>query len=114
MLDSAQTFLDVGRREFARGGYLRSIRVLTQAINKGSDPEAFKLRGQAYSCLGELDKAINDFGSYIGARNSDPEGYILRGGAYSKSLQHEKALSDFARAIELDPSSVDASYWDVA
>ena len=48
VLHSAQAFLDEGRREFTRGGYLRSIRVLTQAINKGADPEASKLRGQAY------------------------------------------------------------------
>ena len=107
-MDSAQTFLDEGRREFARGGYIRSIRVLTQAINKGADPEAFKLRGQAYNFLGSFDKAINDFSSYISASGSDPEGYILRGDAYSTNLKHEKALPDFTKAIELDPSSVDA------
>jgi len=106
--DSAQIFLDEGRREFARGGYTRSIRVLTQAINKGADPEALKLRGQAYNFTGALDKAINDFSSYISAGSSDPEGYILRGNAYSMSLKHEKALPDFARAIELEPSRPEA------
>jgi len=108
VLDSAQAFLDEGRRELARGGYTRSIRVLTQAISRGADPEAFKLRGQAYNFTGALDKAINDFSSYISAKNSDPEGYILRGDAYSTNLKHEKALPDFTRAIELEPSNVEA------
>ena len=108
LLDSAQIFLDEGKRELASGGYTRSIRVLTQAIGKGADPEAFKLRGQAYNFIGALDKAIDDFSSYISASSSDPEGYILRGDAYSMNLKHEKALPDFTRAIELEPSRVDA------
>ena len=108
LLDSAQIFLDEGRRELARGAYTRSIRVLTQAISRGAEPEAFKLRGQAYNSIGALDKAIDDFSSYIGAGNADPEGYILRGKAYCMSLKHERALPDFTRAIELEPSHVEA------
>lgn len=108
LLDSARIFLDEGKRELARGGYTRSIRVLTQAINRGADPEAFKLRGQAYNFIGAYDKAIDDFSSYISAGGSDPEGYILRGDAYSMNLKHEKALPDFTRAIELEPSRLDA------
>jgi tetratricopeptide (TPR) repeat protein len=107
-LNTAQTFLDEGRREFARGTYVRSIRVLSQAIAKGADPEAFKLRGQAYDFVGHADKAVNDFNSYISARGSDPEGYILRGDAFNSDLKHDKALADFTRAIELDPSPEEA------
>ncbi len=107
-LNTAQTFLDEGRREFARGTYVRSIRVLSQAIAKGADPEAFKLRGQAYDFIGHPDKAVNDFSSYISARGSDPDGYILRGEALNADLKHEKALADFSRAIELDPSPGEA------
>jgi lipoprotein NlpI len=108
LLDSAQIFLDEGRRELAHGSYTRSIRVLTQAINRGADPEAFKLRGKAYSSIGALDKAIDDFSSYIGAGSADPEGYLLRGDAYSMSVKHERALPDFTRAVELEPSRVEA------
>jgi tetratricopeptide (TPR) repeat protein len=107
-LNTAQTFLEEGRREFAHGTYVRSIRVLSQAIAKGADPEAFKLRGQAYDLVGHADKAVNDFNSYISARGSDPEGYILRGDAFNAGLKHEKALADFTRAIELDPSPEEA------
>ncbi len=108
MLKSGQAFLEEGRRELARGAYLRSTRVLTEAISKGADPEAFKLRGQAQNAVGAFDKAVNDFSSYIAARSTDPEGYLLRGDAYKSNLKHEKALPDYLRAIELDPSSVQA------
>ena len=105
---SGQAFLEEGRRELARGAYLRSIRVLTEAISKGSDPEALKLRGQAQNAVAAFDKAISDFSSYIAARSSDSEGYVLRGDAYKSNLKHEKALPDYLRAIELDPTSVQA------
>ncbi|MGO9117046.1 MAG: tetratricopeptide repeat protein [Desulfomonilaceae bacterium] len=105
---SGQAFLEEGRRELARGAYLRSIRVLTEAISKGADPEALKLRGQAQNAVGAFDKAINDFSSYIAAKSSDPEGYVLRGDAYMSNLKHDKALPDYLRAIELDPPSVQA------
>jgi tetratricopeptide (TPR) repeat protein len=108
ILKSGQAFLEEGRRELARGAYLRSIRVLTEAINKGADPEALKLRGQAQNAVAAFDKAIADFSSYIAARSTDPEGYVLRGDAYKSNLKHEKALPDYLRAIELDPSSVQA------
>lgn len=108
VLNAAQAFLDEGRRELDRGVYVRAIRVLSQAINKGADPEAFKLRGQAYDSLEESQKAISDFSSYINARGSDPEGHILRGDAYNAAHGYENALSDFTRAIELDPSSGEA------
>ena len=107
-MDSAQAFLDEGKRELARGAYMRSIRVLTQAINKGADPEALKLRGQAHYHMGALDKAIDDFSSYISASSLDPEGYILRGDAYSINLKQAKAMPDFTKAIELEPSRVEA------
>jgi len=104
VLNAAQRFLEEGKRELESGVYVRAIRVLSQAITKGADPEAFKLRGQAYEALGESSKALSDFSAYIGARASDPEGYLLRGDAYLDHRDYEKALPDFARAVELDPS----------
>jgi len=101
VLNAAQTFLEEGKRELARGGYVRSIRVLSQAINKGADPEAFKLRGRAYDSIGEDEKAVADFSSYIGGRGSDPEGYILRGDAHNAHHGHEKALADFTKPSNL-------------
>jgi len=56
ILKSGQAFLEEGRRELARGAYLRSIRVLTEAINKAADPEALKLRGQAQNAVGPLTR----------------------------------------------------------
>jgi tetratricopeptide (TPR) repeat protein len=108
VLNTGQAFLEEGKRELERGGYVRAIRVLSNAIAKGADPEALKLRGQAYEFLGESAKALSDYSSYIGARNADPDGYLLRGDAYNADNNYEKALADFTRAIELDPSSEDA------
>jgi len=106
--NAAQRFLEEGKRELESGVYVRAIRVLSQGIIKGADPEAFKLRGQAYDALGESSKALSDFSSYIGARASDPEGYLLRGDAYLVNRDYEKAQADFARAVDLDPSSAEA------
>lgn len=107
LLNRGQMFLEEGRQELDRGGFARAIRVLSQAISKGADPEAFKLRGQAYESIGEPEKALSDFSSYVAARSSEPEAYVLRGDAYNYHHDSEKALADFTTAIDLGSSSAD-------
>lgn len=107
LLNRGQMFLEEGRQELDRGSFVRAIRVLSQAISKGADPEAFKLRGQAYESIGEPEKALSDFSSYVAARGSEPEAYVLRGDAYNCHHDSEMALADFTRAIDLGSSSAD-------
>jgi tetratricopeptide (TPR) repeat protein len=108
VVGSAQTFLEEGRRELERGAYLRAIRVLSAAINKGADPEALKLRGQAYDHIGAWEKSLEDFNRYVASNPSDPMGFVLRGDAYNANLHHERALQDYETALKLDPNSVQA------
>ncbi|MGO9571060.1 MAG: tetratricopeptide repeat protein [Desulfomonilaceae bacterium] len=104
----AEAYLQRGRADVERGDYLRAIRVLSVAINKGAVPEAFKWRGQAYDIAGNYEKALQDLGQYIGYNPSDPVGYVLRGDAHTFRRHFENALEDYNKAIDLDSFSVDA------
>jgi tetratricopeptide (TPR) repeat protein len=104
----ADAYLHRGRADVERGDYLRAIRVLSAAINKGAGPEAFKWRGQAYDVSGNYEKALQDLGQYVGSNPSDPAGYVLRGDAHTFRHNFDRALEDYNKAIDLDSLSTDA------
>jgi Tfp pilus assembly protein PilF len=104
----AEAYLHRGRKDLERGDYLRAIRVLSAAINKGAGPEAYKWRGQAYDAAGNYEKALQDLGQYLGTNPSDPMGYVSRGDARTFRHDFHRALQDYNKAIELDSSCTDA------
>ena len=66
------------------------------------DPEAYKGRGKAHVELGELESAVDDFGSAIRLAPRDPEPLRLRAAVYIELGRLEDATADLDGAIRMD------------
>ena len=58
---------------------------------------------EAYSKLGEYDKAKEVYDAILGLRSKDSNAYYLRGIAELASGNHDSAYSDFSKSISLNP-----------
>ncbi|MYB64142.1 tetratricopeptide repeat protein [Candidatus Poribacteria bacterium] len=72
--------------------------------------EDYIKRGNAYSYIGEYDKAIADYSEVIKLRPDCAEAYSHRAKAHLKKTDFDKAIEDYTKAIELNPQDVDAYY----
>ena len=72
--------------------------------------ENYIKRGNAYSYIGEYDKAITDYSEVIKLRPDCAEAYSHRAKAHLKKVDFDRAIEDYTKAIELNPQDVDASY----
>lgn len=106
--DYGKVYTELGANAVGRGHYLRALRLLSTAIQKGAPVEAFKFRAQAYYHLNRYDKALADMNRYLPKRPEDLTALILRGDLYNLNLYHERALRDFEQAVKLAPASVAA------
>jgi tetratricopeptide (TPR) repeat protein len=61
-------------------------------------------RGFAYTSLGQLDKAIEDYSKAIEINPNFTDSYYNRGLAYMNSGQPEKAMADYSKALEIEPT----------
>jgi tetratricopeptide (TPR) repeat protein len=103
--DYGKVYTELGENAVGRGHYLRAVRVLSAAIQKGAPVEAFKFRAQAHYHLNRYDKALADVNQYLAKRPEDLTARILRGDLYNLKLDHERALRDFEQAVKLAPAS---------
>ncbi len=72
----------------------------------GQQPEAawaYNNRGTAYRDLGDLDRAIANYGTAIKLDSSNAAAYRNRGNTYAEMGQDDLALRDLDQAIGLDP-----------
>ncbi len=72
--------------------------------------ENYIKRGNAYSYIGEYDKAIVDFSEAIKFKPDYAEAYSNRAKVYLKKVDFDNAIADYTKAIELNPQDVDAYY----
>ncbi len=72
--------------------------------------ESYIKRGNAYSYIGEYDKAIVDFSEAIKLKPDYAEAYSNRAKVYLKKVDFDKAIEDYTKVIELNPQDVDAYY----
>ena len=104
-----ESYLDEGRQDVEKGAYLKAVRVLTEALNRGAGgDEAYELRARAYMGLGNMDSALKDLDRLVSTKPSDSKGYVMRADAENVMEYYDKAISDYNRAIELDPFLQDA------
>ena len=104
-----ESYLDEGRQDVEKGAYLKAVRVLTEALNRGAGgDEAYELRARAYMGLGNMDSALKDLDRLVSTKPSDSKGYVMRADVENVMEYYDKAISDYNRAIELDPFLQDA------
>src|SRR5262249_38881356 len=74
-------------------------------------------RGMAHRRLGQLDKAIADYGKAIQLDSKDPKIWNNRASAYFDLHQYEKSIADCSEALKLDSELPDPrcirgqAYW---
>jgi tetratricopeptide (TPR) repeat protein len=67
-------------------------------------PLAFGLRGLAYKAMGDLDRAIADFGEAIRLDPNYVLAYFDRGAIWKLKGDLDRAMYDFDQAIRLEPN----------
>ena len=72
--------------------------------------EAYIRRGNAYSYIGEHDKAIADYSEAIKLKPNYAKAYYNRGNAYRDKVDFDKAIADYTKAIELNVGYAEAYY----
>lgn len=72
--------------------------------------EDYIKRGNAYSYIGEHDKAIADYDQAIKLKPNYAKAYYNRGNAYRDKVDFDKAIADYTKAIELKPDYTEAYY----
>ncbi|MFH1321560.1 MAG: tetratricopeptide repeat protein [Bacteroidota bacterium] len=83
-----------------------SLTLWTDVINKyPNNPEGYLNRGQYYTDIGELDKALPDYNITIALKPNATLAYINRGNVYGRSGEYDKALNDYSKAISLSPTT---------
>jgi tetratricopeptide (TPR) repeat protein len=105
--DSASAYLNAARMSNAVGNHHKTVALATSYLNLKPDPldyYAYHLRAQAYTCLGQCDKALADLDIARRAQPANSEVAVLTGAANLKMGRYQQALQDFSQAAKLkDP-----------
>ena len=72
--------------------------------------EDYIKRGNAYSYIGEYDKAITDFDQAIRLKPHYAKAYYNRGNAYRDKVDFDEAIKNYTKAIELKSDYAEAYY----
>lgn len=100
----AQELFRNAHRILLDGRYQESISAFTESIDAGGKTEiAFLSRGVAFLKTGQIDKAIEDFGTVLSMNSSNIRAYFYRGMAFMAKNDFESSIADFNRTIELQP-----------
>jgi tetratricopeptide (TPR) repeat protein len=82
-----------------------NLTLWNDVISKSPDKaRPFINRGFAYTSLGQMDKAIDDYTRAIEINPEFTDSYYNRGLAYGTIGQFDKAIADYSKAMEIDPA----------
>ena len=83
---------------------------LTESIRlDGTNTDALYNRGLMFARIGELNKAIEDFGAVIRARPAEAATHKLRAEALRELGHSDQAINDLRQATKLDPSDSESA-----
>ena len=104
----AKAFADRGFEKLERGENLQAIYDYDKAIHLSAAQELYNNRGLAYKGLGNFDEAFQDFKAANGPGAGFAPAYYNQGSLLYELGEYQFAVSDYSRAIQVDPSYVDA------
>ena len=107
---SAPQYFKAALQSSRRGAGAEAIELYSRAIELDPDfASAYYNRGREYDTLGQLEKAIADYGRSLELSPS-ADAYYNRGLAYRNLSDFAAAIADYDRAIALD--SMHARAWN--
>jgi tetratricopeptide (TPR) repeat protein len=99
----------LGKIFFASGGYGKAIGYLTSAAQANPlDREAFLLRGNAHSALGNLHPAMADYEMALQLDDHDADAWFNLAGVEMRIGNAYESMKSYSMAIELRPDDRDA------
>ena len=104
--------LEEGNKLYYAKDYNGAIKLYDEVIKFGEYAEAYNNRGNAYSDLGQKERAIQDFNKAIQLNPNYAKAYNNRGNAYDDLGQKERAIQDYTRSIELNNPELYLPYYN--
>jgi len=104
----------LGLNALARGDYEEAVQMMDQVIQfEPNLPDAHYILGEAYRLMGQPGNAYSEFGRSISLNPDYAPGYLGRARIEFGNDPSGPLPDDYARAIQLDPTLVEA-YLDMA
>jgi len=100
----AQEWSANGYQQLKMGQHQEAVQEFTRAIEADPSSVAYTGRALAYTCLGDLEKAVADYDRAIELEPGQAEAYHDRGTLHERLGDYQRALNDYDRAVELDDS----------
>ncbi|MEM7036921.1 MAG: tetratricopeptide repeat protein [Bacteroidota bacterium] len=99
----------LGEARRLQGKYAEAMDALTRVINaRTKDPLAFYYRGLTQYAQEEFEAADRDFNQALALRMETPTLRLYLGNCYGISGDTERSIAHFRRAVEMDPTYLDA------
>ncbi len=98
---------DVGEVHRQLGQYDKAVKALSAAIALGPHAGTYLNRGQAFSTLGRLAEAADDFSAAIRHEPGKPDGWFLRAQARLRQGRPDDAARDLDKALERRPDDTE-------
>ena len=101
MAERRDNYFEQGVAALEAEDYPAAIEALTRAyrLSLGDLAEVLLYRGEAYFCLGEYDRALEDFEESIERQPRNPEAYNEHGNILRFQGQYALAIQDFTSAL---------------
>ncbi|MEY2498783.1 MAG: hypothetical protein QOD12_2339 [Verrucomicrobiota bacterium] len=109
---TADDILGSARFALFAGRYDEAIELCNKALGMNLSsalaPGALTTRASAYASLGDLDRALRDYGEALKIYPQQTTAWLGRGNTYARKNEREKAIADYSEAIRLNPSLSEA------
>jgi tetratricopeptide (TPR) repeat protein len=103
VMTSTDTLFNEGKNKFETGHPEESIKLFTEAEEKGCNPvNVFLSRGAVYLIIGQLDKAINDLNRVLAIDMDNERAFYYRGVANLMQGEFVRAVSDLSKSITIN------------